>query len=361
LDITFRFELRHRNGAPMKVRLNARNRAHHFDVASDKTLLYVGLNNAVGLPYECGSGTCGTCKARLLDGKIKDRWPEAPGRKFLKNDDEFLLCQCEAVTDLMIEVSSFVHTMEAGDCVPRDVKGRITVLRELTHDVLFLTVALDTPIDFDAGQFVMVRAPGVDGFRGWSMVNYERGASTLDFVVKRKPMGGISEWLFEKAVEGAELDVFGPLGKATFSPSLGKHLLCIAGGSGIAGMMSILSRAAHDAYFTQYRGDVFFGVRTYKDAFFLDEFAKFVETCGDKLAVTIAFSDEDVPAEASAKYPKLKFDRGMVHEVAGKHMNGRFQNVRAYLAGPPPAVDASIRMLLQARVSTDNIRYDKFS
>jgi toluene monooxygenase electron transfer component len=35
--------------------------------------------------------------------------------------------------------------------------------------------------------------------------------------------------------------------------------------------------------------------------------------------------------------------------------------VRAYLAGPPPAVDACVRMLLMARVSTDNIRYDKFS
>ena len=42
-------------------------------------------------------------------------------------------------------------------------------------------------------------------------------------------------------------------------------------------------------------------------------------------------------------------------------MQGRFQGVRAYLAGPPPAVEASVRMLLMARVSTDNIRYDKFS
>ena len=28
---------------------------------------------------------------------------------------------------------------------------------------------------------------------------------------------------------------------------------------------------------------------------------------------------------------------------------------------PPPAVDASIRMLLLSRVTADNIRYDKFS
>ena len=38
------------------------------------------------------------------------------------------------------------------------------------------------------------------------------------------------------------------------------------------------------------------------------------------------------------------------------------KNVRAYLAGPPPCVDGAIRMLLlQAKLSADNIRYDKFS
>jgi toluene monooxygenase electron transfer component len=48
--------------------------------------------------------------------------------------------------------------------------------------------------------------------------------------------------------------------------------------------------------------------------------------------------------------------------VAKKAMQGRFQNVRAYLAGPPPAVDAAIRfLLLEAKLTADNIRYDKFS
>jgi toluene monooxygenase electron transfer component len=48
--------------------------------------------------------------------------------------------------------------------------------------------------------------------------------------------------------------------------------------------------------------------------------------------------------------------------VAKQAMQGRYQDVRAYLAGPPPAVDAAIRfLLLEARLTADNIRYDKFS
>jgi hypothetical protein len=52
-------------------------------------------------------------------------------------------------------------------------------------------------------------------------------------------------------------------------------------------------------------------------------------------------------------------------EVLGtkRYMVGKYQNVRAYVAGPPPAVDATIRggLLLEAKLSADNIRYDKFS
>ena len=97
-----------------------------------------------------------------------------------------------------------------------------------------------------------------------------------------------------------------------------------------------------------------------QDAFFLDEFEDFTQRCGEKLSVTVALSEEPVPGSAQ-DYPRLKFEQGLVHDVAARSMSGRYQNVRAYLAGPPPAVDASIRMLLKARVSTDNIRYDKFS
>lgn len=346
----------------LNIQVNARNRAYTLDGTSSDKILNLGLSNAVDLPYECGSGTCGTCKARLISGEIDDQWPEAPGRKVLKlKNREFLMCQCTAKTDAVIEVESFVHTMEAGACVPGSVNGRISKAELLTPDVIFLQIALDRTIDFDAGQFMLVQFPEVAGFRGWSMVNYQRHAGTLDFVIKKKPGGALSEWLFDNNCEGVEVELFGPMGDATFYSRLAKNILCIAGGSGIAGIMSILSRAAEDGYFSQFNGDVFFGVRTMEDAFFLDELSDFRIGCGDKLRVTIALSEGDAPASAQADYPQLLFDKGFVHEVAGRHMEDRFQNLRAYLAGPPPLVNGSIGMLLRARVTTDNIRYDKFS
>lgn len=344
----------------MRIQIKARNRAHQFDAAPAQTVLYAGLGQGLGLPYECASGTCGTCKARLVSGEIDNGWPEAPGRKFLKGADEFLMCQCRALGDVSVEVASFVDEADPSTCVPAAVGGVIRRTRLLTHDVMEIEIGLAAPMEFDAGQFVLVRVPGVAGYRGWSMVNFDRAATSLTFVVKAKPGGVLSAWLFDAPREGTEVELFGPLGRATFDPSLGKDIVCIAGGSGIAGMMSILELAVSEDYFSHHAGDVYFGVRSMRDAFYLHRLAALRERAGDRLNVTIALSEDADAAAGRAAHPTLAFDTGFVHEVAARGMQGRLQGVRAYLAGPPPAVDASVRMLLMARVSTDNIRYDKF-
>jgi toluene monooxygenase electron transfer component len=338
----------------MRIQVNARNRGYEFDALPGERVLYAGLRAGIELPYECATGTCGTCKAKLLSGRVHDRWPGAPGRKFLKpHAAEVLMCQCCAEEALTLEVSKFVYPVEPGACVPQACGGTVRNVRPLTHDVIGFALELDSPRDFDAGQFTLLAPDGL-AYRAYSMCNYERGACSLDFVVKRKAEGAFSEWLFGANREGARLDAFGPLGKATFDPGLGKNLLLIAGGSGIAGMMSILERARAADYFGRHKVWVFFGVRTMRDAFFLEELSEF------PAEITVALSEGEVSRKS--EWPKLRFEQGLVHEVAKREMAGRYQNVRAYVAGPPPAVDAAIRvLLLDAKLTTDNIRYDKYS
>ena len=167
--------------------------------------------------------------------------------------------------------------------------------------------------------------------------------------------------MFADDCNGMAVELFGPLGSATFYPEIDRDILCIAGGSGIAGMMSILERADQERYFERHRGNVFFGVRSAADTFLLPELAALAKNSGEALNVTVALSNEGVPDGLTSDYPQLSFDTGWVHEVAQRRMQGQYQNLRAYLAGPPPSVDASVRMLLMSRVTTDNIRYDKFS
>ena len=86
----------------MRIQVNARNRGFEFDARNRESVLYAGLRAGIDLPYECATGTCGTCKAKLISGRLHDGWREAPGRKFVKPEQqEFLMCQCAAEGDLM--------------------------------------------------------------------------------------------------------------------------------------------------------------------------------------------------------------------------------------------------------------------
>jgi toluene monooxygenase electron transfer component len=345
----------------MKIVVTARNGTRDFECEPGEKILHAGLRSGVELPYECATGTCGTCKARLTSGRVESRWPEAPGRKYFKSEADLLTCQSVAHEDCALEVGP-LKTGEPNTSAPRALTGVLCGLRRLTHDVAAFDVDIDAPLDFAAGQFALLTAPGIAGARAYSMVNFDRATRRLSFVVKKKPGGGISEWLFGGDVEGTPLGVVAPLGHATFHPDVAKHVLCIAGGSGIAGMMSILSRACGAEHFAGRDGHVFFGVRTMRDAFFFDELEAFRARYPARLAVTIALSDEDVPDALTNAYPDFRFARGFVHEVAGEHMKGRYGDVRAWVAGPPPMVDASLRLLLrEARLSPADIRYDKFS
>ena len=346
----------------MKIVVSAKNGTRDFECERGEKILHAGLRSGVELPYECATGTCGTCKARLVSGRAESAWSEAPGRRYFKSEADLLTCQSVAHADCALEVGGTLKPREPGAAVPRALTGIIRACRRLTHDVVAVDVDLDAPLDFDAGQFALVTVPGIAGARAYSMVNFDRRAERLSFVVKKKPGGAVSDWLFGDGVEGVRLDLVAPLGHATFHPDVRKHVLCIAGGSGIAGMMSILALACQAAHFAAWDGHVFFGVRTARDAFFFDELEAFRARYPARLSVTVALSDEDVPPSLVGAYPKFTFARGFVHAVAGERMAGRFADVRAYVAGPPPMVDASLRLLLrEARLPPADIRYDKFS
>lgn len=345
----------------MRIVVAAKGETHAFTCGVGGNILYAGLGSGIALPYECGTGTCGTCKAQLGAGEVASAWPEAPGYAGLK-PGEILMCQALPGGECALEVRGAVTRMPEGACIPLHLGAIIGRRTTLTQDVATFDVELDRPIDFEAGQFMVMTVPGISGGRAYSMVNYDRPASRLLFVVKSKPGGRLSEWFFGDGVEGTRVHLFGPVGHATFHPELDKDLLCIAGGSGIAGMMAILSRACQARYFDEHQGHVFFGVRTGRDVFFLDELRAFTSAFPERLHVTLALSEEDVASELGVAHPHVTFDRGFVHAVASAHMKGKFTNVRAYAAGPPPMVSATLRMLLlEGKLKSADIRYDKFS
>ncbi|MEK9673764.1 MAG: 2Fe-2S iron-sulfur cluster-binding protein [Rhodospirillaceae bacterium] len=344
----------------MRITIQTKGGEFEVDCEAGDNMLYAGLKAGVTLPYECGTGTCGTCRCRVMEGDWELTWADAPGLAYVKQEkSETLMCQARMKGDCIIRVPGEITKEDSG---PDHFCGRLENLQRLTHDVASFSVPLDRPMDFMAGQFVVLEAPGLDGGRAYSMTNYGTGVSRLDFVVKRKPGGGVSDWLFAGSPVGIELGVFGPLGRATFDPAEDKNVVCIAGGSGIAGMMAILDHGVASGHFADHTAHVFFGVRTEKDIFFAEEFRRSVEKFPDNVNVTIALSDAQTTDGLAEKYPGLNFATGFVHAVASERMSGNYDNMVGYVAGPPPMVDGALRMLvLEARLPGTDIRYDKFS
>ena len=156
-----------------------------------------------------------------------------------------------------------VTTLPKSKSIPAPRRGIIRNIRKLTKDVAEFDVHLSAPMTFEAGQFVVLETEDLVGARAYSMVNFESETDRIGLVLKRKPGGGFSDWLFAERDGDPEVAVFGPLGRAVFRPQEGKNLVCIVGGSGIAGIMSILKCAVDADYFRNHKGSVFFGVRTF--------------------------------------------------------------------------------------------------
>ena len=58
----------------MKITLETKANNFSFDCQLGERILYAGLRQGLTLPYKCGTGTCGTCRARAKSGKVINTW-----------------------------------------------------------------------------------------------------------------------------------------------------------------------------------------------------------------------------------------------------------------------------------------------
>ena len=347
----------------MKITVQANSGEFSFDCDADERMLYAGLSQGLRLPYECATGTCGTCRGRVVQGSTLVEWNEAPGFARLKRaKGDVLMCQARPTTDCVIRVPANLAADPDSPTKPAHRTGRIEQARKLNHEVIDFSLALPSPMTFEAGQFVVIETSGIQGGRAYSMVNFTPDSDRLTLVVKQKPGGCFSNWLFESDVNGSEVRVFGPLGRATFHPEEGRNILCIAGGSGLAGMLSILERAKREDYFRDHEGHVFFGVRTLADGFYLQELSDYAAAGHGKLQITLALSHERAQGAFHPQFPHLRLANGMVTEAMAQAMAGHYDNLVSFVAGPTPMVDEALRLLIkEARQPSLYVRYDKFA
>lgn len=330
---------------------------HAVQVNSKSTLLQAALDQSIAFPHNCRAGGCAQCKCRLLSGKVR----EMTDKSYILSSEELqqnyiLACQSIACTDVVIEVDLDKTSRAAHPVI--HTRGVITGLDLLTHDIMQVTAKLETPAMYSAGQYAEIYVPGVirEGTRetrSYSFASAPGKATEVDevaFFIRRVPGGAFTDWLFSQAQVGTVLEGHGPYGDFWLRPAEAP-LLCIAGGSGLAPILALLEQAGTEGV----KRDVtlFFGARTQQDLYALERLEALRKTWLGEFAFLPVLSAEANDSDWDGL-------RGFIPEHFEHVLEEKLVLQHAYLCGPPPMIDASVKVLSDAGVEAQQIFFDKF-
>lgn len=328
--------------------------AYSFRCGADEPILLSGLKAGVPLAYECGTGTCGSCRARLIEGKVATRWADAPGlAPQARASGAVLLCQAEPLTDCRVAATLRAR---GGERLPRvaSVHASVATIEACAREMCRVTIALEQPLPFLPGQYVLLELPGVRGLRAYSLANAAaQDVSRLELYVRRTRGGRGSAVLCEPSMQGTRIRVHGPMGLAYLPDALSCDMVCVAGGSGLAPILSIVRSAAARGHLNAHRLALFVGARSEAHLFAIEELealrARFPQTM--QLVVSLSEAESGVAPGREA---------GFVHEALSRRMPG-LANHEAFLAGPAKMVDACKRALILGGVGPRRIHFDRFA
>lgn len=127
---------------------------HAFTVGDGETVLAAALREGFTLPYGCRNGACGSCKGKILEGKVDYGNPQPHVlADFEKKAGLALFCQARPLTDLVIEAREISGV---GQLVIRKLPCRVQEMRKLAPDVIVLRLKLpaNERLQFLAGQYI---------------------------------------------------------------------------------------------------------------------------------------------------------------------------------------------------------------
>ena len=324
-----------------------------FAVSSEEdTLLRGALRAGIGLPHECSVGGCGACRFELTAGEMETLWPDAPG---LSDRDrkrgKRLACQSRPLGDCSIKARCAEEYRPV--VATRRQTVRLVERRLVARDMLELTFQAPVAAEFRPGQYALLYPPGAEGARAYSMSNLANEAGLWQFIVRRVPGGRGSNALFDRVHIGDELVLDGPYGHAYLRDDNEREVVCIAGGSGLAPMLSIARQVLGQA-------DAL-GRPAPRRVRFFDGARTIADLCGEALLA-------DMPQALLSYLPVLSEPSdswsgavGFVHQAVAKTLPQPFAQYDFYFAGPPPMIEAiQTLLMIEHKVPFQQIHFDRF-
>ena len=315
-------------------------------VEMGQTILDAAIGQGVPFPHGCRSGNCGACKSRLISGDVE----MSPFSEFALTQEEkdsglILACRSVPWEDAELawlgEDETVVHPTRHMIC-------RVASLDDMTHDIkrIRLDILSGGPFSFSAGQYCSLIFSDQDP-RDYSMGNTPDDAA-LEFHIRHVPGGGASAYVAQSLSVGEEVRMNGPFGTSWLREAHRGPIIALAGGSGLAPIKSMVEYALNLGMSQDIH--LYFGVRAERDLYLERHFNVLHNTHSNLKFVPVL---SDAGSEATGRRT------GFVHEAVAADF-ADLDGCKAYIAGPPPMVEAATLMLLDRGARREDIHADAF-
>lgn len=320
------------------------------EVEEGQTLLDAALRAGIYLPHACCHGLCATCKVSVTDGEVDHG--EASNFALMdyeREEGKCLACCARPQGDVVIE-ADIEEDPDARNLPVRDFAGTVRRIEDLTPTIKGVWIALDAPMDFQAGQYVNLQLPDGSGSRAFSLASAPQQAGEVELNIRLVPGGQATTWVHQQLKVGEQVQLTGPYGRFFVRKSAEQPALFLAGGSGLSSPKSmILDLLAEGSTLPM---TLVYGARHRAELY---DHELFVELAARHAHFTYVPVLSDEPADSG-----WTGARGFVHEAAKAHFDNDFRGRKAYLCGPPVMIEACIATLMQGRLFERDIYTEKF-
>lgn len=319
-----------------------------FSVGESETVLDAALKNGLVIPYSCRSGTCGSCKCRIVSGRVD--YGEYQGGLLTEAEQAAgmaLLCQARPASDLVVDAREVPVSQEIEI---KMLPCRVSQLEKLNHDVMLMSLKLPQNKEFAylAGQYIDILLR--DGRRrSFSLAAPPSPGNDLELHVRLVPGGYFTGQVFNSMKERDLLRLQGPLGTFFLREDSGNPVILVAGGTGFAPIKAIVEHAIEKG--NERPMHLFWGVRSQGDLY-MDELARRWSEQHPWLKYTPVLSEDDGASGWAGA-------TGWVHEAVVE----RYPDLAAfevYMSGPPPMIDAGSAAFLQHGLPEERLYFDSF-
>jgi len=323
---------------------------HVFAVESSESVLEAALRQGFGLPYGCRNGACGTCKGKILEGKVDyGIYQESALSEAEKLAGAALFCQAKPQTDLVIEARE-INAVK--DIQIRKLPCRVQKMERPADDVmvLYLKLPANERLQFLAGQYIDILMK--EGKRrSFSMANPPHDDECLQLHVRNIAGGAFTDYVFNKMKEREILRFEGPLGTFFLREDSDKPIIFVASGTGFAPIKGIIE---HAFYKESRRGmTLYWGARKLSDLYMLQLPQQWQREHDNFKFIPVL--SEALPED------RWQGRSGLVHQAVMDDF-ADLSNYQVYACGAPVMVEAARRDFAATRnLSMEEFYSDSFT